>query len=98
MLTTKQKILCWLWMYRDDLKPETVEALQDILEEVKENKEPQPQEDIELPDFDYDKLHMEAMNHGVTFAVHVAHPLCKQVGLLTNAVNQLIKSNKKLWK
>ena len=66
------------------------------LEEVKENKEPQPQEDIELPDFDYDKLHIEAMNHGVTFAVHVAHPLCKQVGLLTNAVNQLIKANKKL--
>lgn len=65
------------------------------LEERKENKEPQPQEDIELPDFDYDKLHMEAMNHGVTFAVHVAHPLCKQVGLLTNAVNQLIKANKK---
>lgn len=96
------------WEFRNDLALDLLTSLEQPKEEtihippVSEDgkwvNKSQPQEDIELPEFDYDKLHIEAMEHGVTFAVHVAHQLCKQVELLTNIVNQLIKANKKLWK
>lgn len=94
MLTTKQKILCWLWMYRDDLKPETVEALQDILEERKENKEPQPQEDIELPEVPEWKAftHDWQTYDSKDYQIEKLTEFCQAISPI---VNQLIKANKK---
>lgn len=43
-----------------------------------------PLEQVTIPEFDYDKIHMEAMkDHVGSFATHVAHPLCKQMSEIT---------------
>ncbi len=57
-----------------------------------------PLEQVTIPEFDYDKIHMEAMkDHVGSFATHVAHPLCKQMSEITHFLHSQFP-NSKPWK
>lgn len=55
-----------------------------------------PLEQVTIPEFDYDKIHMEAMkDHVGSFATHVAHPLCKQMSEITHFLHSQFPNSKK---
>ena len=54
-----------------------------------------PLEQVTIPEFDYDKIHMEAMkDHVGSFATHVAHPLCKQMSEITHFLHSQFPNSK----